>query len=392
MFRLLVSSIILRYSLAHDLCLGTCKDDGGEKVCTFKLQVDLHAGELGYYTVEGCSGIMPTLGVEKGVTYIFDQDHESNYYHPLGLAYYADGAHDDADELEPVITPPGSSSTCASSGSCAAPMYMKGGEYLGEYSNNAYIAPVTGSDNFGLDDYEPEFFLDFVTWYTAGTYQVALKFDDADFAQDFFYFCHIHQFMTGRIKLVDDTGSSLFHDDVPAIPYSYDSPSMYDSECGTYGLGDFVLPHPECPAEFICDKPTGAVGAFAGCLDSMNCAMTAGMTTNVNMDSAIALFNHQMIPHHQNAVNMCKALFKSDEIDCAAIDDDEDPHCVMIHLCYEIINGQNHQIQTMRGVLETLGYDADDDCKVHIHPWMKKKTKTKKTKKSNKKTKKPKKL
>lgn len=70
-------------------------------------------------------------------------------------------------------------------------MYLKGSEYLGVYSNNDLIAPVTGNDNFGLDEYEPEFYLDFLTWKTAGTYQIALKFDDDEFAQDLFYFCHV---------------------------------------------------------------------------------------------------------------------------------------------------------------------------------------------------------
>ena len=68
---------------------------------------------------------------------------------------------------------------------------MKDGEYLGQYSNNEMISPLQGGDNFGLDDYEPEFFLDFLTWKTAGKYEIALKFDDDDFAQDFFYFCHV---------------------------------------------------------------------------------------------------------------------------------------------------------------------------------------------------------
>ena len=85
--------------------MGTCEvTNTGEKVCTFNFKVDLHASELGYYIVEGCDGIMPTLGMERGVTYIFDQGDETNYYHPLGLAYYADGAHDDKDELEPGVS------------------------------------------------------------------------------------------------------------------------------------------------------------------------------------------------------------------------------------------------------------------------------------------------
>ncbi len=60
-------------------------------------------------------------------------------------------------------------------------MYIRGGEYLGEYSNIESIAPLTGSEDFGLDFYEPEFFLDPITWNSAGTYEIALKFDVDDF-------------------------------------------------------------------------------------------------------------------------------------------------------------------------------------------------------------------
>jgi len=302
------------------------------------------------------------------VTYRFVQEDITNYYHPLGLAYYADGAHDDVDELEPGIAPPGSASGCADTNTCPAPMYIKGGEYLGEYSNNADIAPVLGAEDFGLDYYEPEFFLDPVTWASAGTYEIALKFDVDDFTDDIFYFCHIHQFMTGRIKFVDGAGNPLNESDSPAIPYEYDAVSEYDQSCGTVGLSEFTLPNAQCPETFICNKPEGTtVGKFAGCLDSMNCAMAVGMTTNVNQGSAIALFNHQMIPHHQNAVNMCKALMSMGDLDfCEDITDEDDPICVMKVLCFEIINTQNFQIQTMRGVLDTLGYDQDDDCEVPI--------------------------
>jgi hypothetical protein len=94
----------LSYAQDTDLCLAECSDVSGEKVCVFNLQVDLHASELGYFTVDGCDGKMPTLGIERHVTYIFNQAHETNYYHPLGLAYYADGAHDDVDELEPGVS------------------------------------------------------------------------------------------------------------------------------------------------------------------------------------------------------------------------------------------------------------------------------------------------
>ncbi len=103
-------SVTSRYpfsqSLADEnkLCLAECNvDDLGTKRCTFHFEVDIHASELGYFKVKGCDGIMPTLGMEKGVAYIFDQSDSSNYYHPLGFAYYSDGAHVGEDELEPVV-------------------------------------------------------------------------------------------------------------------------------------------------------------------------------------------------------------------------------------------------------------------------------------------------
>jgi len=327
--------------------------------------LDHSAGELGYYVVEGCDGPMPTLAMEKDVTYYFRQEHYSNYYHPLGFAYYADGAHDDVDELEPSIKPHGSSSTCGDTNSCPAPMYIKDGEYLGQYSNIASIAAINGDEDFGLDFYEPEFFLDVVTWLEP-TYEVALKFDVDDFTKDFFYFCHIHQYMTGRVKFVDSEGNLLQEENDPAIPYEYDAPSEYDQSCGTHGLDEYQLPNFECPTKFVCNKPEGAAGKFADCIDSMNCAMTAGMTTNMNMDSIIALFNHQMIPHHQNAVNMCKALMATSELASCVDDDEDDPICTMKFLCLEIMAVQNFQIQTMRGVNDALGYDGSDDCSVDV--------------------------
>merc|ERR1711933_539743 len=52
------------------------------------------------YEVEGCEGVAPTLKIKRGVEYTFVQEDVSNWYHPLGLAYYPDGAHDGVPELE----------------------------------------------------------------------------------------------------------------------------------------------------------------------------------------------------------------------------------------------------------------------------------------------------
>jgi hypothetical protein len=82
----------------------------------------------------------------------------SNYYHPLGFAYFPDGAHDGVDELEPGIGL-GTDMACVKSLTCPAPMYFLNGNFLGNYSNIAEVAPVsTGAADFGLDAYEPLFF------------------------------------------------------------------------------------------------------------------------------------------------------------------------------------------------------------------------------------------
>jgi len=70
-------------------------------------------------------------------------------------------------------------------------MYMRSGKYLGEYSNNDLIEDKNGDEDFGLDDYEPEFFTDPKSWISAGKYGITLKFDVDDFTQDIFYFCHV---------------------------------------------------------------------------------------------------------------------------------------------------------------------------------------------------------
>lgn len=131
--------------------------------------------------------------------------------------------------------------------------------------------------------------------------------------------------MSGRIKLVDASGNKLSEENTPELPYEYDVIASFDDGCGSYGLNQWQLPHPQCPEYFVCnaeDLPTTVLSeessgaeimlsqrAFANCIDSMNCAMLNGMTTmyggeelqNGGTDD-IVLFLRQMIPHHQNAV------------------------------------------------------------------------------------------
>ena len=93
--------------------------------------------------------------------------------------------------------------------------------------------------------------------------------------------------------------------------------------------------------------------------------MMVGMTTGGN-EGDVALFNHQMIPHHVNAVNMAKALLKTGSLSCSNLADTTDD-CTLEGILWDIVNNQNYQIQQMFEVL-SLGMDEPvNDCVVAIH-------------------------
>jgi len=81
-------------------------------------------------------------------------------------------------------------------------------------------------------------------------------------------------------------------------------------------------------------------------------------------NSVTALCVHQMIPHHQNAVNMAKAFLASG-LDCSDITSNQ-ANCILKRLSLEMISHRNHEIQIMRGVLEQSNLVGDDDCQVPI--------------------------
>ena len=167
-------------------------------------------------------------------------------------SYETDGAHEGVDELEPGIAPPGSSSECAATNTCPAPMYMINGTYQGEFSNIESIAPLQGSEDFGLDAVEPFFFYPLGDWEGFGAFETVLNFDVTDFAQDIFYFCHVHSGMSARIKFLDASGNKVQPDaDTPPLGYEYDVINSYDDGCGSFGISDFQLPNGQCPEQFV---------------------------------------------------------------------------------------------------------------------------------------------
>jgi uncharacterized protein (DUF305 family) len=173
--------------------------------------------------------------------------------------------------------------------------------------------------------------------------------------------------MAGRIKLLKN-GFPINENDMPALGFSYDTPGPFDKSCGTYGLDAFQLPNPVCPDRFVCgvEDQDEELQSFAECIDAMDCAMMSGMTTGVMASDEAALFIHQMIPHHQNAVNMAKTLLKSGKVVCADLTDEDSQDCILEGILYEIVNNQNHQIQLMNSYLKAKEYPAADNCVVEI--------------------------
>lgn len=124
-----------------------------------------------------------------------------------------------------------------------------------------------------------------------------------------------------------------------------------------------------CPDRFVCGTSGTGVEHFASCIDAMNCHMLDGMTTGVSSQDPVTLFVHQMVPHHQNAVNMAKALLKERVIMCddlAAGAENDNQDCIMELVLRDIVNTQNHQIQLMMNYLAAFDLPETDNCMVVI--------------------------
>eukprot|EP01063_Lacrimia_lanifica_P019962 TRINITY_DN27358_c0_g1_i1.p2 TRINITY_DN27358_c0_g1~~TRINITY_DN27358_c0_g1_i1.p2 ORF type:complete len:407 (+),score=157.84 TRINITY_DN27358_c0_g1_i1:55-1275(+) len=332
---------------AGDLCLGTCTGTGAARRCTFTFSLDVFASETGYYVVEGCEGVQPTLGMEAGVEYTFVQRNSTNWMHPLGFAYYADGAHKGVDELEPGINHNGSGYCDAAANTCMAPRY---------YIDGAYVGSAADRSDFGLDVYEPDFQRSREEWQEK-QYEVRLTVTDPD-VSDFFYFCHIHDNMSGRVKVLSAAGTPRRQADDPPLGYEYANVSAFDKQCGTYNAGAYEDAATKCPdMTFVCGGAGHAHEGFARCLAAVDCAMHVEMRSELQND-AVATFMHQMIPHHANAVNMAKMLLKDGH---GAGDDD------VTGLLWSIINTQNAQITMMRGWLAGRSHPLHAKCE-HVAP------------------------
>merc|ERR1711981_128133 len=299
------------------------------------------------YEVEGCEGVAPTLKIKRGVEYTFVQEDGSNWYHPLGLAYYPDGAHTGVPELEEP-TPAECDEEqymCNPGGGQQAPLYCIDGtcETYEDWNNG-----VTS----GLDVYEPVFQRPEDQWAEEGgdgSYAVKITIPEDSKTAEFYYFCHIHSGMSGKM-IVEDPAPDANQLVTPlAADYYGPPPEEFDVACGTFD--NVTMFHTEvdkfCPdMTFVCD-PTGT--PFSQCMQAIDCKMNAEMRVKEKEDNKLALFMEQMIPHHWNAILMSRIALKH-ATDSKGWEDEE---LAVPQLMRNIINVQMQQIQQMQTWLDT---------------------------------------
>lgn len=341
---LLVPTVAGQTSGEEQLCDKTAETD-------LYVKLDFFAGEFGHFTVDGCDGVSPTLLLASGVEYTFHQQDISNWYHPLGFAYYPDGALVDATELEP-NTAKSSSEPCIATESCDSPYYYKGTEFLGGPG---------GDGGFGLDAYEPAFAEHIERWYEEDRenipdYNVKVSVNQPD-THEVFYFCHIHAGMSGRIRICDMTdGECVLRTGTDEDLYEVSEISSFDASCGTFGVSDYRFGGGQCSTEeFVCAEPWDEDLVYT-CFEAIDCAMNVDMRVSYGgVDDRFATFLRQMIPHHQNAVNMAKIMLKQPE--CNTNGDEE-----FDNLMRSVVNGQNAQIQYMRDYLAGAGEESPEEA------------------------------
>lgn len=354
------------------LCLADCSMVEGEEVCVFKFSIDIFAGHNGYYRVEGCEGIQPTLGMKFNTTYIFDQTNVTNWFHPLGFAYGPDGVYRANQELEKGVPNPLSQAVCDDDSEtdapfCDYPQYKLNDQPLCSDPDDCFA-------DFGLDEYEGVFFSGGRDdWIAEGNFTVEVKITDPA-TTEIFYFCHIHNDMSARIKILDESNQPIQPEDLIPIPYEYEVRDEFDQECGTTNATVYKDVENICPSmTFLCDKTPSS---FDKCMNAIDCAMHVEMRVQTNNNNPVVTFMHQMIPHHRNAVNMAKILLKLDPpgLECGTnydgrrrmqdlcSDTDESGGRPAETLLWDIINTQNQQITFMNSWLSDNAHPAFANC------------------------------
>jgi uncharacterized protein (DUF305 family) len=364
----MLSLLLLPAALGAGHGVGHECDKTGTGEITLKMKWDEFASEWGMYTIDGCDGVSPQLKLSADATYIFDQTDISNWYHPVGFAYIAGGAHTECKQAD------------GSVGECPE----LGGEDPTTIQYHVDGAPVTDDDSgFGLDAYEPLFFNDQGNW-AEQDFRVTLKIPaDATYTK-IYYFCHIHMGMSAEIIIDGTAGGNVLHPDAlgqeteasalaifdDIVATHQPALSDFDEKCGFHNtLGEMFDNNDACKHKhFVCGD--GAADDFNKCLTAVDCQMHVNMAVGAPAGvSKFATFARQMISHHENAVAMAKVLSKHmTAADFpAAGTEDQDMEWAQ-GLIRSIISVQNHQTHGMRSWLEanpslakesTSCYDTD---------------------------------
>merc|ERR1719161_1932092 len=172
-----------------------------------------------------------------------------------------------------------------------------------------------------------------------------------------YYFCHIHSKMSGKIIIQNADGSPVTKADGSELAnpkeltlYGTHASIGADKMCGTHAVDAYAPGGSNaCSERFLC----GALDTdFEKCMQAIDCKMNKDMKSQTKADRTdkVATFMQQMIPHHQNAVNMAKILLKSvsPQKISEAIGEDG-----LTHMLHTIIAAQNYQIHQFRGYLGT---------------------------------------
>jgi len=111
-----------------------------------------------------------------------------------------------------------------------------------------------------------------------------------------------------------------------------------------------------CPnMNFLCETDDNP--QFSRCMEAIDCKMNYEMRVEEH-SNPLVVFMHQMIPHHENAVNMARIALKLAKSGEGFNDETLDVPALL----RDIINTQNKQIQDMQGWLERYGREAPKYC------------------------------
>jgi hypothetical protein len=161
--------------------------------------------------------------------------------------------------------------------------------------------------------------------------------------------------MSGKIIIQNADGTPYTSSTSDELTlYSPTTNDDFDTTCGTTAISAFnVDGAKQCNMNFFGGNHDTD---FEKCLHAIDCQMHWDMYTETTPDSdKIVTFMQQMIPHHQNAVNMAKLVLKLETPAKIAAADEG-----LEDILHSIINTQNYQIHQFRNYLNSVGKLLED--------------------------------